>query len=255
MHHKIFEMKKVFIILALVLAVAATSCKKDGNEKSKSLTFNGNNPYTMALRDTIALPVSSDYDVTVTSANNNVVRPYHGSKVIGWNVGETSITISNGYESVNVDVNVDLFVEPTFEFGCSPSHIRSYYGSPFKSAYDDDGTLRYIYTSQHGYSWACGQMDFLFDNSQYIESQVYIKENMDYLLNNYITANFNFIDTVLVFNPFVEDSVDCCVYRNKIDETVLMGKFYTGNTWHETLLFYVPDTDKDVKLNSKIRIF
>lgn len=229
-------MKKTFIILALVLAVFATGCKK--NEKSKALSFNGKNPFTMALRDTTALPVDSEYDVSVTSANNNVVKPYSGSTVIAKNVGQTVITISNGYETVNVDVEVDLFIEPTFEFGCNPGYITSLYGSPYAIKTEDDA-MRYIYTGKYGYSWACGQMDFLFDEEdKYIEAQVYIREGLDLLLGNYINSNFNPLDTITIYNPIMEDSVACYRYRNKEDQSIIMGKYYSGDQWNETFLFY-----------------
>ena len=238
MRHKILDMKKTLIILALVLAVLATGCKKE--EKSKSLSFNGRIPYVMALRDTTALPVASEYDVTVTSSNTNVVRPYAGSVVIAWNVGVTTLAISNGYESITVPVEVELFIEPTFEFGCNPSYIRALYGAPYTAFYDN-GILRYIYTAYNGYSWACGQMDFLFEDGEYIESQVYINPRVETRLNNYINENFNAYDTIMVYNPIIEDSVVCHVYTNKLDPTVRMGKYPSGDEWDEIFLFYIQE--------------
>ena len=233
-------MKKAFIILALVLAVFATGCKK--KEKSKSLSFNGNNPYTMALWDTTALPVTSEYDVSVVSANSNVVKPYYGSTVIAWTVGQTALTLSNGYESVNVDVNVDLFIEPSFEFGSSSNYIISLYGEPYTWKYDNE-TSRAIYTGKNGYSWACGQMDLLFQDDIYVEAHVYINKNANYQLNKYINENFNPFDTITVYNPITEDSVTCYRYRYKENHTILMGKYYSGDQWKETFLYYCPKFD------------
>ena len=236
-------MRKTLIVLALIMAVLATGCKK--NDKSKSLNYSDANPITIALRDYHQISVTSDYDLSFSSSNNLYVTVSGDGVIYGKNVGNADITISNGYESKNVPVKVDLFIEPTFEFGCSPSHINSLYGSPY-AIQSNDSILRYIYTAYNGYSYACGQMDFLFLNQQYIESQVYIREGVEYLLDNYINENFNAIDTTLIYNTFVEDSVVCYVYRNKIDQTIILGKYDSGDQWNETFLFYFQSTPSEM---------
>lgn len=229
-------MKKTLFFI-MILAVLATSCKK---EKSKSLNYSDSDPITIALRDYHQINVSSEYDITYSTSNDMVVTVTGGGQIYGKNVGSADITMSNGHESKTVEVNVDLFIEPTFEFGCSPSYVKALYGNPYSSLYDDNGILRYIYTANTGYSYACGQMDFLFKDGEYIESQVYIREGVDYLLNNYINERFFPYDTVTIYNPFIEDSVSCDLYKYRIDSTVILGKYFSGDQWNETFLFYIP---------------
>ncbi len=179
-------MKKVLFYM-IILAVLATGCKKD--EKSKSLDYSGSANVTIALRDSFRLPVSSDYDISYSSSDNMYVTVSSDGVVYGKNVGSADVTMSNGFESITVRVDVDLFIEPTFEFGCAPSHIRALYGSPYQSGYNPDGILVYQYTANQGYSYACGEMDFFFDEGSYYESDVYIRPSVEFLLDNYLTDN------------------------------------------------------------------
>ena len=229
-------MKKTLFFM-MILAVLATGCKKDN--KSKSLNYNDTDPIVMALSGLYhdfdrAIKVTSDYDITLTAINepNHTVLSIYDGKLHGINVGNAKVKISNGYEDKTVDVIVDLFVEPTFDFGCNTSKIRELYGSPKASGYISDTVLVYQYTTNKGYSYACGEMDFFFLNGAYYESDLYIRSFPpdDFLLNNYLNENFR-LDTI------IGDTLS--VYRYNLDESIVCGKFATHNEWNEWCLFYV----------------
>ena len=236
-------MKKT-LFFVMILAVLATGCKKDN--KSKSLNYNDSDPIVMALSGPEYIPnvpthyfdhkiqVSSDYDITYSAINPNnieVIKVSSDGYIHGKNVGEARVKIDNGNEAKTVDVEVDLFIEPTFEFGCGTSRVRSLYGSPYQATYVEDTILLYRYTANHGYSYACGEMDFFFYDGEYFESDVYIKKSVDYLLGLYLEDNF-VIDTALC-----NDTID--VYRNKLDSSIICGKFDPHNVWNEWCMFYV----------------
>ena len=233
-------MKKTLVILAVVLMVLATGCKK--NKKSKALNYNDSNPIVMALSGPSSvygtefdykIDVSSDYDITYTAINEHgtVISVSQDGKIHGINVGTAKVKMDNGYESKTVDVNVDLFIEPTFEFGCDTTRIKRLHGNP-KNTGTVDTILVYQYIGPHGYSYACGEMDFFFHNNQYFEADVYIRPSVEYMLGQYLEDNFNFV-TIL------GDTLS--VYRNKLDPTVVCGKFASHNEWDEWCLYYIQE--------------
>ena len=233
-------MKKTVFFL-IILAIIATGCKK--NKKSKSLNYNDSNPIVMALSGTThefdhQIQVTSDYDITYTAINDSgleVITVTGDGKIHGKNVGTAKVKIDNSYESRVVDVIVDLFIEPTFEFGCGTSRIKSLYGNPPFVVTSGDSLMVYVYTSNHGYSYACGEMDFYFvidsvtNNSSYWEADVYIKQSVEYLLNNYLNDRFNYYNTI-------GDTLD--IYKYKQDTTIICGKCDANNGFNEFRLFY-----------------
>lgn len=231
-------MKKV-LFFSMILAILAIGCKKKSasDDKSTSLNYNDSNPIVMALSGPTnyfdyPIDVTSDYDITYKAINPDsieVITVSSAGKIHGKNVGEARLKLDNGYEKKTVDVRVDLFIEPTFEFGCGTSHIRKLYGKPYQSAIVDT-FLVYQYTRSKGYSYACGEMDFFFDDGAYIEADVYIRPNVDYMLNKYLETNF-------VLDSIYGDTLS--VYRNIIDDDIICGKFATHNQWDEFCLFYI----------------
>ena len=157
------------------------------------------------LTHTIA--VESDYDISYEIIRTNpypVLRWQSHGVLKSLNVGTDKVTISNGYETKTVDVVVDVFTEPTFEFGCAPARIRELYGTKYQGAYVTDHDiqyLRYVYigdeSNNYMYSPTCYHMDFYFQDSQYIVSQVFIrKNNIEIPLKNYIDDNFDSLRTI-----------------------------------------------------------
>ena len=237
-------MKKI-VFLMIILAVLATGCSQ--KKKSKSLNYNDSDPISMVLRGNRKINVSSDYDISYRVLNNDptktVIEVSSGGVLYGKNVGEDQVFISNGYESKTIDVKVDLFTEPTFEFGCNPNRIKSLYGNPYYSGFSGEN-LVYIYTSDNGYSYACGEMDFLFKNNSYFQSILYIRKGLDGILNNYLDENFVIFDTVqdtvTATWPTTHDTIITRhLYKNKLDESIICGKQPALNQWEETVLFYI----------------
>ena len=72
-------------------------------------------------------------------------------------------------------------------------------------------------------------MDFIFDNRSYFEADLYIRKNVEYLLNCYLEDNFTFETTL-------NDTIP--IYRNKIDNSVMCGKYDSHNQWNEICLYY-----------------
>lgn len=235
-------MKKTVFFL-IVLAVLATSCNR--NKKSKSLDYNDSNPIEMVLRGYHQIQVSSDYDISYKAINSNpnveVITVDGSGKLYGKNVGTAQVKIDNSYENRLIDVVVSLFRQPVFDFGCSASRIRSIYGSPYtEQMLPGDTIYVYRYTSSDGYSYACGEMDFFFYNERYYEADVYIRPSVEYLLNNYLTENFN-------YHSIIGDTLD--LYKYKLDTTIICGKFDSHNPWNEFCLFYYK-TDSSKSLDS-----
>lgn len=214
-------MKKFYILMVAVI-LAATAC----NKKSKDLIYNGENPITIALRDTTQLSIKSDYDVTLTSSDNNCATVLNGGKVYGKNVGEAKITMDNGYNSVTIPVNVVLFKEPTFNFGCTAEEIIRQHGEPDYNY--GDTILRYTFVS-----YTCPDMIFyLKSDKKYYESDLYITKNSEYLLGKYFEEKY-VLDSV-----YTVDGKERYMYHNKIDSSIGCGKIANVNQWEEFCLFY-----------------
>ena len=223
-------MKKVLFFMT-VLAILATSCSKKDN-KSTSLNYYDTDPIELVLQGTHHINATADYDISYTILNtapHKVLEMKGNGTLYGFNVGRDSVWISNGYEGKKVGVVVDLFTQPTFEFGCSSARLRELYGSPTVSGYVDT-VLIYKYTSETGYSYACGEMDFFLTNGAYYESDVYIRPSVEYLMNNYLNEKFT-LDSIY------GDTME--VYRYKLDNDIVCGKFASGNQWNEWCLFYI----------------
>lgn len=222
-------MKKT-VFFMIMLAVLATGCNK--NEKSKALNYNDSNPIKMVLRGEHQISVTSDYDISYTAINDDkeVITVTSAGKLYGKNVGTAHVKISNSHNEITVPVDVDLFTEPTFNFGCSTSKIKELYGQPIKAEQVNDTVLAYVYTSSQGYSYACGEMDFFFDEGAYYAANLYIKKSVEFMMNKYLDDNFNLYGH--------SDSLDLDIYINKLDNSIVCEKFDANNEWNEWCLFY-----------------
>lgn len=256
-------MKKVLFFI-MIFGVLFTSCKKK-ESKSTSLNYTDSNPISMTLSgpEHISnvpahyfdhqIEVTSDYSITYSAINPdsiNIIKVSSDGYLHGKNVGSAKVKIDNGYENLTVRVDVSLFREPTFDFGCNTSKIKSLYGSPYQSAYLSDTVLVYQYTADHGYSWACGEMDFFFDvdnnKKSYFEADVYISKTCKYLLDSvYLKDNFTleavFTDSII----FATYGDTLFIYRSNFDNDLVCGKFATHNQWNESCLFYIQDIQEE----------
>lgn len=238
-------MKKTLFILMISIAFLATGCKKD---KSKTLNYNDSNPISLVLQGHHQIQASSDYNITysaINEGNKEVITVTGAGNIYGKNVGAAKVKLDNGHESKIVDVKVDLFKEPTFDFGCGSSKIRELFGAPYQSAYINDTTLVYQYTANQGYSYACGEMDFFFNRGAYFEADVYIRKNCKYLLESiYLNNNFT-LDEIKCDSTTLANYGDTVfIYRNKLDDNIVCGKFASHNQWEEICLFYFRDNNE-----------
>lgn len=226
-------MRKSLLILA-ALSLVLFGCKKN-----TKIEYTGSNPIEMALLDELTLNVSSEYPVTVKSLNEKYITVIDGLKIKGKNVGSGEIEITNGHETMRIPVDVKLFKEPTFKFGCSKNDIRAMYGTPDYLVED----YVFIYGNYNQtsmfVSYACTQMNFLFSQSgNYTESHVFIIDDVNTLLERYLTENFIPYDTL----EAATDSV-YYFYRNKSDNSVICGRYNEINKaeeppYKDTWLFY-----------------
>lgn len=223
-------MKKSHILFIIAAALLATSC----NKKTKDLNYNGANPIVIALHDSVQPDIDSDYDVMLTSDNNNTVSILKSGMVYGKNVGEANINMDNGYNKLTIPVNVDLFIEPTFNFGCTADEIIKQHGEPdFRFG---DSIIVYGNSNNDNMfvSFACTQMVFYLNNDvNYYESDIYIKGNLEYLLNKYLEDKYVF-DTVIIN----DDDKEYFYYHNKADSRIMCGKVKNANQWEDFCLFY-----------------
>ena len=239
MRHNFKKMKKA-LFFVIIMAALLISCK------DKSLNYNDSNPISMVLKGSHQIQATSDYSISYSSLNNNYVTVDGDGLLYGKNVGNAQVKLDNGYDNLTVNVKVDLFREPTFEFGCNSNRIKTLYGNPLNAGFIDT-ILVYQYTSKQGYSYACGEMDFFFYNGAYYEADVYIRPSVEYLLNRYLDENFNHHHTI-------GDTID--IYKYKQDTTIVCGKFDTHNEWNEFCLFYFkqnPTNPFDNALKSRPR--
>lgn len=251
-------MKKSLLFL-MMLAVIVTGCKKD---KSKSLEYNDSDPIKLVLHEEHQIQVTSEYDITYTTINSDpnakvISMPVEGC-LFGMLPGTAKVIIDNGYENRTVNVKVDLFRQPTFDFGCNTSKIRSIYGTPTKSQYVDT-VLVYRYmnkTSLGYYSYSCYELRFCFIEGRYDFSQAFIVNTMENpLLNDYLTDNFNYFKTVPNFyydDTITHDSVPADVYKYKLDTTIFCCKYYHSNGFDDIGLYYFKNEPDSLAKSLKI---
>ena len=243
------------VFFMIILAVLASGCgKKD--EKSTSLNYSDRNPIRMVFQDTHKIAVESDYDITYEIVGLNsfpVLRFKHIGVLEAMNVGSDKVKMTNGYDTKFVDVIVDLFTEPSYEFGCNGSRIRSLFGTPRIGTSGDYTYYQYIGKPENNYmlSPTCFQMVFWFENNGYIKSDLYLRsKNIDIPLKNYFRDNFDSLYTVN--NGFYDslvthDTVPVTYYRSKTHPEVLCGTHKHGNKYDDIKVFYYEDTGEEIK--------
>lgn len=212
---------------------------------SVQIYYNDADTINIVLREEYHVDVTSECALAFASSDDLILSILDNGCIYGKNIGQARLTIYNSYKSMTVVVNVNLFREPTFEFGCSPNYISELYGEPFQSGYNNEGMLVYRYTSNQGYSYACSEMDVFFEYGCYIESDLYIRPSCEILLDNYLNENFDHIydyyDTIVNPNSSQNTIVTVSIYKNKFDEDVYCGKRLAMNSWNEILLYYFKD--------------
>ena len=254
-------MKKTLFFVMIIAVLTAGCKKKEETTSSTSLNYYDTDPIKMVFQDTHKIAVESDYDITYEILGTDTIKVlrFDSPGVLkALNVGNDKVTISNGYETKTVDVVVDLFTEPTFEFGCSPERIRSLYGLKYQADYVTDDSvqyLRYIYigdpSNNYMYSPTCYHMDFYFDEGSYFISEVFIrKNNIEIPLMNYLKNNFDSLYMIPKYHYdeyTVHDTVPAIVYRNKVNPDVLCIKYDYANQYQDIGLIYREVEEEAIK--------
>lgn len=238
-------MKKTLVFM-VILAVFASGCKKKNEESSTTLKYSDSNPIQMVFqgpsnKSDHKIQVTSDYSITYTAINSdpdNEVITVSGDGVIhGKNTGTAKVRMTNGYETKTVDVKVNLFKEPTFDFGCSKGKIRSLYGTPNADLGD---TIMVYGAKEPGVSFACWRMDFFFSSAKkYYASDVYIcaggggHPDFSDLLEDYLDESFIY-DSLWHYN----DTTNYYMYHNIVKPEVKCAKIFNANSYGDICLMY-----------------
>ena len=230
-------MRKITLIL-LTLCCFLSSCR-DG-----SIRYDGPETINIVLRETMNLNATSKDPISYHSDDKLIVDIDQEGNILGRNVGETNITLSNSEDELKLHVVVSLFEEPTLDFGASPDEIKSIYGEPRRNY----GDSIFVYGSGNNwYSWAVWEMDFFFGKGGYYESDLYLRSDLDIRIEQYLRENYFPYDTItdtLTSNNNNEEISIVYLYLNEPnpkDATVIVGKQYNSGYENQDIrLMYAP---------------
>lgn len=243
-------MKKIALLLLSLCLICSCKRNKDDNYDIK---YDGSNSIEIVLREKLKIDATSDEPIQYYSDNELIAKVTADGIIEGINIGEANITLSNSQKQLTIHVVVNLFEEPTLDFGKAQDYIKGIYGEPTHTF--GDSVYRYGGGEVHPddwYSFTVWQMDFFFIDNQYVESDVYISKDWDLRLNEYLeqysyrgvvsdTTNNN----VTEYHVYLND-------ENPENATMLIGKIYNVGHYKDICLFYIP-YDNNKKSNQVIR--
>lgn len=231
-------MKKITLLLIGLCLLC--SCNRNKN-KDYSINYNGSKDIEIVLREKLKIEATSEDPIQYYSENELVAKVTSDGIIEGINIGETDIKLSNTKEELTIHVDVNLFEEPTLEFGESQDYIKKIYGEPTYAF--GDSVYRYGGGEVHPDDWfsfTVWQTDFFFKDNQYIESDVYLSKEWEPRLNEYLEK---FSYQGVISDTVGEQITEYHVYlndENPEDATVLMGKIYNVGLYKDICLFYIP---------------
>lgn len=234
-------MKKLALFLVSILLL--TACRN--RSEDKTIKYEGPKTVDIVLLEELNLNATSEEPLTYYSDNDLYVTVSKDGIIKGKNVGEANVTISNSENSITVKVVVSLFEEPTFDFGISPNDIAKIYGAP-RFNYGDS---IFIYGSgNEWYSYAVWEMDFFFKDNEYVEADLYIREDVNTRLNQFLTENYFVKDTV--YDTINDVFTTCYLYLNEDnpdDANLLVGQLFPAGRYDDVCLFYTAYDNSDKK--------
>ena len=233
-------MKKLALFL-LGFCLFFASCGTD-----YSIKYDGPNVVNIVLLEELNLNIKSDEVLTYTSDNELVVTVSQEGIIMGKNVGEANVTVSNAEQELTLHVVVSLFEEPSVQFGASTDYIESIYGEP---RYNFGDSIMIYGSGEIWYSYAVWEMDFFFKDNHYFESDLYIREDLKKRINSFLDEKYYYSDSVIdtITNDDGNDEiVTIYLYLNKPnaeDASFVVGKQYNAGPYDDICLIYAPYID------------
>lgn len=245
-------MKK--LALFLVALCLLSSCRE---KVDHSIKYNGTKTINIVLLEELKLDVTTESNnpITYHSDNEMVVTVNSEGVIKSKNVGEANVTISNTIDVITVKVTVSLYEEPTTDFYVSKDEISNIYGQP-NYIVDSGDTTVYIYGSGNDwYSYAVWEMDFFFIDNQYIESDLYIRSDVELRLDEFLDNNYfyQYSDTIneQIYNIYLNE-------ENPENASLLLGRINNAGQYDDICIFYTPfeyEEERDYKGIIRKRIF
>ena len=212
------------------------SCRE---KVDNSIKYGGGESVNIVLLEELKLNATTESDnpITYYSDNDMVVTVNSEGVIKGKNVGMANVTISNTIDVITVKVTVSLYEEPTTDFYVSKDEISKIYGQP-NHIVDSGDTTVYIYGSGNDwYSYAVWEMDFFFIDDQYIESDLYIRSDVETRLDEFLNNNYYYqrSDTINdeIYYIYLNE-------ENPEDATVMLGKINNVGQYEDICVFYIP---------------
>ncbi|MBQ2908090.1 MAG: hypothetical protein IJE47_10045 [Bacteroidales bacterium] len=224
------------IALYLIALCMLASCRE---KVDNSIKYGGGESVNIVLLEELKLNATTESDnpITYYSDNDMVVTVNSEGVIKGKNVGMANVTISNTIDVITVKVTVSLYEEPTTDFYVSKDEISKIYGQP-NYIVDSGDTTVYIYGSGNDwYSYAVWEMDFFFIDDQYIESDLYIRSDVETRLDEFLNNNYYYqrSDTINdeIYYIYLNE-------ENPEDATVMLGKINNVGQYEDICVFYIP---------------
>ncbi len=209
--------------------IVFSSCNND------SIKYKGPDVINIVLQEKYNIDADSKEPIVYSSDNNLIVDIIDDRTILGKNIGEANVTLSNTSDELSIPVIVSLFEEPSLNFYCSLSDIKDLYGTP---RIETDSVFVYG-GSEDWYSFAVWEMDIFFIDKKYVEADLYIQKDLEIRIDEYLNEKFFFknqftdTDSNITYDVYLND-------ENPENATVLVGKIKDAGPYHDVCLFYIP---------------
>lgn len=233
-------MRKIALFLIGLCLFSSCKNKKEDN----TIKYVGPKTIDIVLQEKYKIEAKSKGDISFYSENEIIAEISPDGTITGKNIGTTNIKLSTTEDELSIPVVVNLFEEPTLNFGASLKEIKDLYGTP---QYSGDNVIRYGGGEVHPdewYSFTVWMMDFFFIDDEYVEADVYIDNDWKGRLNEYL----NKYSYKGLFNDTLNGELtDYHLYLNNEDPEkadVMIGKIDNVGKYNDICLFYIPYESK-----------
>jgi hypothetical protein len=231
--------------------IVFSSCKND------PIKYKGPDVINIVLQEKYNIDADSREPIVYSSDNNLIVDIIDDGTILGKNIGEANVTLSNTSDEITIPVIVSLFEEPCVNFGVSPSYIKDIYGDPNYQF----GDSIYIYggggSLEDWYSYAVWKMDFFFKDDAYSECDLYINSDLKIRIDQFLNDNYHYYRTITdtISNNGNEEVVITDLFLNSASQenaSVLVGKQEDAGYYDDICLFYIPFDYNDKSIDRNI---